>query len=166
MIDRPSHRSASVRRRLLAAAMVASAATACTEARGGRGPEPQEQTGAGLSARGFVLLTVSAHDDALRIERVAEGSLTSLALRERRRVLGVDVPARKDGALCARRLDGERESTTGRCVAWRGAHLAPGPHSPGGHADRRDAVAIRLAAPATGTAWILRDDAGREARWP
>ncbi len=163
MID-TVHRGA--RGSFLMLTLLAFGALACTEARGGRGTDPAEQSGAALADRGFVLLTVSTREDALQVERVASGTLASLAIRERRRVLGVDVPARKNGALCAHRWDGTREQNVGRCVPWRGAHLAPGPHSPGGHADRRDAVAIRLAAPATGTGWILRDDAGREARWP
>lgn len=133
---------------------------------GGKAPA-QERSAHALEQAGYSVLLVERDATKLQVHVAGRGTLASLRTKEQRRANGLPCPGRAAGKLCAHRvaLDGT-EQPVGRCVAWTGVHVAPGPAGGAAAGPEPKGVAIRLADPATGTGWLLRDDRGNEARWP
>ncbi len=119
-----------------------------------------------LDAASFVVLVARQGPAGLTIERVATGELATLRPRERGHCLGEPAPERQEHALCARLLRQGSDTGLGRCVPWRPPHAAPGRGHDAASALDAGAVSIRLATPAAGDVWVLRDGAGAAARWP
>lgn len=133
---------------------------------GGKAPT-QERSAHALQLAGYSVLLVERETTKLQVRVAGRGSLASLRAKEQRRANGLPCPGRAAGKLCAHRIAADgTEQPIGRCVAWPGVHVAPGPAGDAATGPEPKGVAIRLADPATGTGWLLRDDRGNEARWP